>query len=184
MRTTSSSRRLGPNIHWPIIFGSFMGIAVCAALWWLYFDVVALVAEDVLRNAPEKERPRLARDSYTFLHLPMVAGIILMALGLKKVFSHLDEPLPLTGVAVLYGGVSLYLWAHVAFRLRNIRTLNKQRTVVATLLLVLIPVATRVSSLAALAVLTVILVGLVAYEVRHFAQLRERIRHGEPSARP
>jgi low temperature requirement protein LtrA len=171
-------------VSWPIIVASVLGIAVCATLWWAYFDVVAIVAEDVLHRAPDNVKPRLARDSYTFLHLPMIAGIILMALGQKKVFAHLGEHLPVEAIAVLYGGVSLYLWAHVAFRLRNIRTVNVQRTVVATLLLVLIPVCATISALSALAVLTVIMVGLIAYEARHFAELRYRIRHGETSARP
>jgi low temperature requirement protein LtrA len=171
-------------VSWPIIVASVLGIAVCATLWWAYFDVVAIVAEDVLHRAPDNVKPRLARDSYTFLHLPMIAGIILMALGQKKVFAHLGEHLPVEAIAVLYGGVSLYLWAHVAFRLRNIRTVNVQRTVVATLLLVLIPVCAKISALSALAVLTVIMVGLIAYEARHFAELRYRIRHGETSARP
>src|SRR6185369_9139635 len=81
-------------VSWPIIVASVLGIAVCATLWWAYFDVVAIVAEDVLHHAPDNVKPRLARDSYTFLHLPMIAGIILMALGQKKVFAHLGEHLP------------------------------------------------------------------------------------------
>jgi low temperature requirement protein LtrA len=171
-------------VSWAIILASALGIAVCATMWWSYFDVVAIVAENVLHQTPDAERPRLARDSYTFLHLPMVAGIILTALGMKKVFAHLGDPLSITGVAVLYGGVSLYLWSHVAFRLRNIHTFNKQRVVIATLLIALVPLGARVSALGALALLTLVMAGLIAYEARHFAELRRRIRGGDISARP
>ncbi len=171
-------------VSWAIIVASVLGIAVCAALWWSYFDVVAVVAENVLHQASDQERPRLARDSYTFLHLPMVAGIILMALGLKKVFAHLGDPLPLRAVIVLFGGVSLYFWAHVVFRLRNIHTVNVQRVVTATLLLLLIPLGAKLSALGALAVLAVVTSGLIAYEARHYAELRDRIRHGDTFARP
>lgn len=171
-------------VSWPIIAACVLGIAVCAALWWAYFDVVALVAEDVLHHTAEAERARLARDSYTLLHFPMIVGIIMMSLGLKKVFAHLGDPLEFGGMLVLYGGVSLYLLAHVAFRWRNLHTLNGQRLAVGLLLAALIPVGTLLPALAALVLLTVILVGLVAYEARRFAQVRARIRHGETSIRP
>jgi low temperature requirement protein LtrA len=171
-------------VSWSIIVASVLGIALCATLWWAYFDVLAIIAEDILHDTPDAERARLARDSYTFLHLPMVAGIILTALGMKKVFAHLGEPLPVAGALVLFGGVSLYLWALVAFRLRNIRTLNKQRIVVAILLLVLIPLGTRIPALGALALLTLVMIGLIGYEAWHYAELRKRVRGGETSARP
>ena len=71
-----------------------LGIALAAALWWTYFDVVALVAARRLGGRPPgRERNELARDSYSYLHFPMVAGIVLVALGLKKTLEHVDEPL-------------------------------------------------------------------------------------------
>ena len=72
----------------PIILASTLGLALAACLWWAYFDVVALVAERVLRQSEGEERARLARDSYSYLHLPMIAGIVLLALGLKKVLEY------------------------------------------------------------------------------------------------
>jgi low temperature requirement protein LtrA len=65
-------------ISWPIILASALGIAVVAALWWAYFDVVAIVAEQVLHRASGAARVAIGRDSCTYLHLPMVAGIILL----------------------------------------------------------------------------------------------------------
>ena len=161
-----------------------LGTAVAAALWWLYFDVVALVAARRLENAaPGKEQNEIARDSFSYLHFAMVAGIVLLALGLKKTLEHTDDALKLVPATALLGGTALYLLAHVAFRWRNIHTLNRQRLVMAIVLPLLIPIAHAVPSLVALAGLAALLVGLVAYEVTRFGEARERLRrrllHGE-----
>ena len=77
-----------------IVVAAVLGTVVAGALWWLYFDVVALVAERRLSQAaPGRERNSIGRDSYGYLHLPMVAGIVLLALGLKKTLGHVEEPL-------------------------------------------------------------------------------------------
>ena len=81
----------------------------------------------------------MARDSYSYLHFPMVAGIALIAVGLKRTLSHADDPLHLVRAAALLGGAALYLLAHVAFRLRNVHTLSRRRLVCALVLLALVP---------------------------------------------
>src|SRR5215210_3412789 len=79
-----------------VVAAAILGVAVAAAQWWLYFDVVALVAERRLSRAPAgREQNEMARDSYSFLHLPMVAGIVLVALGLKKTLGDVEKPLAL-----------------------------------------------------------------------------------------
>ena len=75
-------------ISWPIIAGSVLGLAVVASVWWAYFDVVSIVAERVLRRLQGEERTRMARDAYSYLHLPMVAGIALLALGIEQVLGQ------------------------------------------------------------------------------------------------
>ena len=148
-------------ISWPIIVASVLGLTIAGALWWSYFDVVALVAERVLAKPQGAERARLARDSYSFLHLPMVIGIIFLSLGLKKVLSYvggddghtLTDPLYGLPLIALYGGTSLYLLAHVAFRWRNTHTVNPHRTIVAVLLLALIPVGALLPAMATLGLL-------------------------------
>jgi low temperature requirement protein LtrA len=100
-----------------IVAAACLGIAVAAAMWWLYFDVVALVAERRLHNAkPGHERNTVARDSYSYLHFPMVAGIVLLALGLKKTLEHVEDPLEVVPATALLAGPAVYLLAHVAFR--------------------------------------------------------------------
>ncbi len=76
-----------------VVAAAVIGMGAAAALWWLYFDVVALVAARRLSNAtPGREQNEIARDSFSYLHFPMVAGIVLLALGLKKTLGDVDEP--------------------------------------------------------------------------------------------
>jgi low temperature requirement protein LtrA len=161
-----------------IVVAAILGTIVAGALWWLYFDVVALVAERRLsRAAPGRERNAIGRDSYGYLHLPMVAGIVLLALGLKKTLGHVEEPLKLIPAVALLGGVAMYLLAHVAFRMRNVHRFSVQRLLCAALLVALIPLAVELAALATLAIIAALLVVLIVYESVRFAELRDRLRH-------
>jgi low temperature requirement protein LtrA len=162
-----------------LIVAATLGLIVAASLWWAYFDVVAPVASRRLREAQGIERTRLARDSFAYLHFPMVAGIVLVALGVKKTLGHVHDPLDIVPAVALCGGITLYLLAHVAFRLRNVHTLNRQRVVAAAACAAIIPVATEVSGLAALASVAAICVLLIAYEAVRFREARHRVRHAE-----
>jgi low temperature requirement protein LtrA len=162
-----------------VLIAAVLGLALAAAFWWTYFDVVALVTERRLSQTPEgAQRNRLARDSYSYLHFPMVAGIVLAAFGLHGVIAHADEPLHGSSPYALLGGVSVYLLAHVALRLRNAHTINRQRLVLAVVLLALIPVALVVPALGALAGLDVLIWVMIAYEHAHYDDRRYRLRHG------
>jgi low temperature requirement protein LtrA len=161
-----------------IIAGALLGVAVAAALWWAYFDFVALVAERVLRQAAPADQVRIARDSYTYLHLPMVAGIVLFALGTKKTLAHVGDELEAVPAVALCGGVALYLVALSALKRRNVGSFNWPRLVAALVLAALAPIATVVPALVALALVAVVSCGLIAYEVVRYADARDRIRHG------
>ena len=161
-----------------VVVAAVLGVAVAGALWWLYFDVVALVAARRLSKADEgRERNEIARDSFSYLHFPMVAGIVLLALGLKKTLGHVEDPLKTVPAVALLGGTALYLLAHVAFRMRNVHRFSTQRLVCALLLLALLPAGFELPSLATLGVLAAVLAALIAYEARQFAELRDRLRH-------
>jgi low temperature requirement protein LtrA len=168
----------------PTIAAAVLGLLVSVALWWAYFDVVAPVAEQQLRRREGAERVRLARDSYTYLHFPMVAGVIYLALGVKKVAEYvgdeshhsLTDPLPATALWALYAGVVAYLVAHLGFRLRNVGSINRPRAVVAAVLL-LAPLAVQtLPALAALAVLAAVLVAMIVFEVVRYADARAAVR--------
>ena len=161
-----------------VVTAAVLGVAIAAALWWLYFDIVALVAERRLVNAaPGRERNAIARDSFSYLHLPMVAGIVLLALGLKTALAHVGDALHAVPAFALLGGTALYLLAHVAFRWRNVHRFSVQRLVCAIVLVALVPLAMEIPALASLAILAVLLAALIAYENVRFAELRERLRH-------
>ena len=161
-----------------VVAAAILGTVVAAALWWLYFDVVAIVAEHRLSRAEVgTEQNGIARDSYSYLHFPMIAGIVLFAVGMKKTLGDTGDPLKLVPAAAMLGGASLYLLAHVAFRMRNIRTLNRPRLISSVLVLGLIPVATEIPALATLAIVSAGAVLLVSYEVVAYSEMRDRIRH-------
>jgi low temperature requirement protein LtrA len=161
-----------------VVVGAVLGVALSAALWWLYFDVVALVAARRLQHAaPGRERNQIARDSFSFLHLPMVAGIVLVALGFKKTLEHVDDALTIEVAVAMLGGFALYLLAHVAFRWRNVHRFSTQRVVAAAVLAALTPVAVQIPAEATLAVALLVLAILIVYENRRFAELRDRLRH-------
>ena len=161
-----------------VVIAAVLGIGVAAAFWWLYFDIVALVAERRLGNAEVgREQNGVARDSFSYLHFPMVAGIVLVALGMKKTLGEVEEPLKLVPAAATLGGTAIYLLAHVAFRWRNVHRFSIHRLLSAVLLVALIPVAVEISALATLVILLTVLVALIAYETIRFAELREKMRH-------
>jgi low temperature requirement protein LtrA len=163
-----------------VITAAVLGIGLAAALWWTYFDVVALVTARRLTLATEgRERNTLARDSYSYLHFPMVAGIVLAALGLEKTLAHVDEALDGVHAFALLGGVAVYLLGHVALRLRNAGTVNVQRFVLVLVLFALVPVATYIPALATLAGINVLLWAMISYEtIRVYDERRYRLRHG------
>ena len=172
----------------PIVAAVLLGLTVSGALWWAYFDVTALLTERALAQASGQRQIRLARDGYSFLHFPMIVGIVLMSLGLKKAIGYvagvdehtLADPLYGVPLAGLYGGAALYLLAHVWFKHHLTGHLSVVRIGVAVLLLVLIPVMALVPALVSLAVLAVVVTALVAYETHRYRELRHAVRHGEP----
>ena len=158
------------------VIAAVLAIAAVASLWWAYFDVVAIVAERRLTEAEPGEQAPLARDSYSYLHFPMIAGIVLLAVGLKKTELAVDDPLKTVPAVALCGGVALYLLAHIAFRYRNVGTLNPHRALATIAVLALIPLALEVDALYAVAAVTGLLVALIAYEAIRFREARERVR--------
>ena len=162
-----------------MIAAAVLGIGLASALWWIYFDVVALVTERRLMAAtPGRERNALARDSYSYLHFPMVAGIVLGALGMEATLEHVATPLDIIHAFALLGGTAIYLLAHVGLRLRNARTVNVERLVLAILLFALIPVATAVDGLYAVIAVNILLWAMIAFETLYvYDERRYRLRH-------
>ncbi|MBU3750457.1 MAG: low temperature requirement protein A [Mycobacterium sp.] len=163
-------------LGWPIVVGVTLAVLIVAGMWWLYFDVVARVAEHRLAEVTGLERNALARDAYTYLHLPMVVGIVFLALGLKKALAEPDATLKMLVALALFGGVALYLLAHVAFRWRSVRSVNFPRSIVAGMLLACVPLGKVLPALASVALIAVVVNALVVYEVVRYRDARARIR--------
>jgi low temperature requirement protein LtrA len=163
------------------IAAAMLGLVVAAAIWWAYFDVVAPVAERRLRRAQGAERAALARDSYSYIHLLMIAGIVLFSLGAKKTLAHVGDELHAVAAVALCCGCALYLVGHLAFRLRNLGTWNRQRAVATVAFVAVTPLALHIPALATLAIVAAIWVCLTVYETIRLREARARIR-GEAAA--
>ena len=141
-----------------------LALATSAALWWAYFGVVAEIAHRRLGELRGVARNTLARDSFAYLHLPLIAGIELFALGVEQVVGHVDEELKIEASTALFGGVALYLLGHVAIRWRNLHGLDRRRLVVAVLCGACVPLGAELNAVASLALVTALATGLIAYE--------------------
>ena len=170
---------VGLELDTGVVVASALGIVVVSALWWLYFDVAAIFARRRLVQVRGLELHRLALHAYSYLHLPMVAGIVLFAFGLETTLHHLDEALDNVPAVALCGGAALYLLAEIAFLVRTMGRIFRRRTAAAVVLLALIPVATVIPALAALALVSAVCALLVAYEAIGRREYRVRVRHPE-----
>jgi low temperature requirement protein LtrA len=166
----------GVRLDAGVIAAALLGITVAACLWWSYFDWVVYVAQARLAEETGARRAALARDVYSYLHLPMVGGIVLFAFGLKTTLTDVGATLGTFPAFGLFGGVALYLLAHVALRLRIGGGLGRGRPVATIVLLSLLPVAREVSALTALALAAVVCASLIVYEAVRYREARAWIR--------
>jgi low temperature requirement protein LtrA len=172
---------IGTGIHGDldtsVLVAAALGLIVACGLWWAYFDMAALAAERRFRDARGHERVRIARDAYSYLHLPLIAGIVLVALGVKTTLAHVHHQLDTVPAFALLGGIALYYAAHVGFRLRSLGSVNPARVIAAVAALALIPLATAVDALVAVGLAAALTSSLIAYETVRFRDFREQIRH-------
>jgi len=135
-----------------------------AALWWLYFGAVTEGSRLAMRTC--EDPGRLARDAYTYLHVPIVAGIIATAVGDNLLIAEPRDALHGVGLAMVLGGPALYLVGESLFRLRVTGAANAKRLAVAALLVLLVPVGGRVSALALSAIVAALLSAAALWELR------------------
>jgi low temperature requirement protein LtrA len=162
----------------PLLLAAVLGVAAAVCLWWLYFDMVSLAGERRLVETQGQDRVDLAVDAYTYGHLPIVAGIVLAALGVEGVMAHAGDGKPLGAFYALplFGGLALYLAGHLLFKRRMHSTLSLPRLVATCVLLAAVPAAVVLPPLAGLAALVVIVAVLIVVETTRYAQLRRSIR--------
>jgi low temperature requirement protein LtrA len=137
-----------------------------AALWWLYFDQAAGAVVERLRGATAEERGQMGRDIYTYLHLPIIAGIVLVAVGDELVIAHPRDELHNSGALVALGGPALFLAGLMAVAARLGQPQSLRRVVAVVALLAAVPLAAHADGLIVAALATALLVALVFAERR------------------
>jgi low temperature requirement protein LtrA len=155
---------------------ALLGMVVVSVLWWAYFDFAAIVGERLLRDARGAAQATLARDLYSYLHMPLVAGIVLFALGLKKTMANHADALDTIPAVGLCGGLSLFMLVYVVWRIRVQRRLSRGRLAAGVVFAALTPVALHVPALLALALAAGVGTTLITYEVTRFREDRAQIR--------
>ena len=118
----------------------------------------------------------LARDAYTYLHLPIVAGVIMVAVGDDLLLAHPGEALRTDGIVMLAGGPALFLVGEVMFRVRMIGSSSPKRLLTALVLCILGVVAHELPAVVFAGLVTIALTGLAASE---YAAVTEKVSpHG------
>lgn len=160
----------------PLIAAAALGIAVALSLWWFYFDIGSRAAEDRLRAATGQARTRMALEAYTYGHFPIVAGIIITAVGVEATLAHASETKALGAfnAVALLGGVALYLAGYLIYKNRLHFPPHLPRLATAALLLAATPAAAALPPLAALAGLVLILAALILIETIRYATIRRQ----------
>jgi low temperature requirement protein LtrA len=153
-----------------------LAFLITAAFWWLYFDYVARIAERRLELASDSTR--LARNGYTYLHVVLVAGVIVSAVGDELVIAHPTDVLPARELAAIAGGPALYLLGHVLFRLAMAGSLSRKRLGGALACVGVGFLGLAVPALAVSALVLAVLAGVIAAERTAASR---RAARGEPS---
>jgi low temperature requirement protein LtrA len=166
----------GTQLDADVILAAVLGFVVATSFWLAYFDFFAIRGRQLLSARGGDDRLAIARDVYTYLHLPMIAGIVLFAFAMKVTLAHLHDELGTIAAIALCGGPALYLFAYVALRFRLSRTFGRGRLTAAVACALLIPVALVVPALAALALVTAVWIGLHAYELIWWRAARAETR--------
>jgi low temperature requirement protein LtrA len=166
----------GVGLDTSVIVAAVLGFAVAASFWLAYFDFFTIRAQQLLIDRTGSERVALARDAYTYLHLPMIVGIVLFAFAVKTTIAHDSDDLATIPAVCLCCGPALYLFAYVGVRARISHTFRGGRLVAAVACVALLPVALAVPALVALALMAALWAALHAYELIWFSQARAETR--------
>ena len=160
------------------VVAAILGLLVATSFWLAYFDFFSIRGARLLADLRGPDRVALARDLYAYAHLPMIVGIVFFAFAMKTIVGHVGEELDSVPAFALCGGSALYLLTYSAVRSRIGRriSLSRGRFVAALLLLLVLPVATAVPALAALALVTVVWLALHTYELVWWREARAESR--------
>jgi low temperature requirement protein LtrA len=155
-----------------VIVAALLGLVVATSFWLAYFDFFTIRAQQLLSDRSGAQRVALARDAYTYLHLPMIVGIVLFAFAMRTTLAHVGDELAIVPALSLCAGPALYLLAYVGLRFRISRSLRSGRLFAAVACALLIPVALVVPALVSLALVAAVWIALHAYELVFWREAR------------
>ena len=160
------------------VAAAVLGLLVATSFWLAYFDFFAIRGERMLGDHEGPERVAFARDVYSYAHFPMIVGIVLFAFAMKTIVGHVGEELDSVTAFALCGGSALYLLTYSAIRIRIERrvAVSRGRLVASLVLLLMIPLATVIPALAALALVTIVWLALHTYELVWWREARAESR--------
>jgi low temperature requirement protein LtrA len=152
----------GHELTGELVAGVALSLLVTIGLWWTYFGNAADAAEERLRT---HDQPVLAAaDGYSYIHLLLVAGIIIFAVGAREAVAHVADPLGDPARLAFCGGVALYLVGHAGFTLRMMGTVRAEKLLAALATLVVFAAGSDLPAWATAALVATILGLLVARE--------------------
>jgi low temperature requirement protein LtrA len=165
-----------------VIATAVLGVFLAAAMWWSYFDVGSVLAARRLEEAPVgKEQNEMARDGYSFLHFPIIAGIVLVAFALHHALAHVTDPFDSIASFSLGGGLTVFLLGQVGFKRRVVGTLSRQRLVAAVVALASIPLLRSVDAWLGVTAAALLLWAMVGYEMWRYRDARSEARRWQSS---
>jgi low temperature requirement protein LtrA len=166
----------GTNLGTGVITAALLGFVVATSFWLAYFDFFPIRAQQLLAERQGEERIALARDAYSYLHFPMVAGIMLFAFAMKVTLAHVGRELETIPAFALCVGPAVYLTAFSLLRLRIARRLGSGRAIAAVACAALFPVALAVPALVALTLVAAVWIVLHLYELVWWREARAETR--------
>jgi low temperature requirement protein LtrA len=166
----------GTELSAGVIVAAVLGLVVVISFWLAYFDFFPFRLRQLLADRSGEQRTALARDAFTYMHLPMVAGIILFAFAMRTTLVHVGRDLSTVQAFGLTCGPALYLSAFVALRFRVTRRLGGGRMLAAVGCAALLPAARVVPGLAAVALVAVVFILLHGYELIWWRDARAELR--------
>jgi low temperature requirement protein LtrA len=161
-----------------VIGAVLLGLVIAISMWLAYFDFFAISMEQLLIRREGDERVRLARDAYSYLHLPMIVGIVLSAFALRVAVAHPHARLDAVPAVSLCLGSTVYLLGYLVLQLRVVHRLTAGRPVAAIAFAAILPAVLAVPALAALALVAGVWCALHAWELIRWREARAVRRAG------
>lgn len=112
---------------------AILAVAITGGLWWSYFSRAMPALQHALASNHGSERTKIARDSYSFIHFLMLAGVVAYAAAIEEGIAHPTASLPPAGTAALALGMTLFVGGMAAALWRATDTLPRERLIVTTI---------------------------------------------------